>query len=141
MCAAAGDRNSVRRCYDLALAHAERADDRLSQAPVLNNIGSFESEEGRHEAALPYLEDALARCGDPAELRLPVAMVRLTPSEALLRLAQVDEALADLEHARAVYRELEGQHLGHVLVGIGDTNRIPGNASLAAAAYREARTW
>ena len=138
VCAAAGDRNSVRRSYDLALAHAEAADDRLSQARVLNNIGSFESEEGRHEQALPYLEDALTRCGDQAELRISVAMVRLTRSEALLGLGRVDEALADLQHARVVYRELEGQHLGHVLVGIGDTNRIRGNASLAAAAYREA---
>jgi DNA-binding SARP family transcriptional activator len=69
---------------------------------------------------------------------LAAALAHLTRAEALLGLGRAEEALAELEVARATYRDLDAPLLGQVLVTIGDTNRIRGHAALATAAYREA---
>ena len=138
VCAAEGDRNGNRRYYDLALARAERGGDVLTELRILNNLGSLETEEGRCLSALTYLDRALARCDEEGPVPLAAALAQLNRAEALLGLGRAEEALAELDVARATYRELDAPLLGQVLVTIGDTNRIRGHAALATAAYREA---
>ena len=138
VCAAEGDRNGNRRFYDLALARAERGGDVLTELRILNNLGSLETEEGRCLSALTFLDRALARCDEEGPVPLAAALAHLTRAEALLGLGRAEEALAELDVARATYRELDAPLLGQVLVTIGDTNRIRGHAALATAAYREA---
>ena len=138
VCAAEGDRNGNRRFYDLALARAERGGDVLTELRILNNLGSLETEEGRCLSALAFLDRALARCDEEGPVPLAAALAHLNRAEALLGLGRAEEALAELDVARATYRELDAPLLGQVLVTIGDTNRIRGHAALATAAYREA---
>ena len=138
MCAAEGDRNGNRRFYDLALARAERGGDVLTELRILNNLGSLETEEGRCLSALTFLDRALARCDEEGPVPLAAALAHLNRAEALLGLGRAEEALAELDVARATYRELDAPLLSQVLVTIGDTNRIRGHAALATAAYREA---
>jgi cellulose synthase operon protein C len=138
VCAAEGDRNGNRRFYDLALARAERGGDVLTELRILNNLGSLETEEGRSLSALTFLDRALARCDEEGPVPLAAALARLTRAEALLGLGRAEEALAELDVARATYRELDAPLLSQVLVTIGDANRIRGHAALATAAYREA---
>ena len=138
VCAAEGDRNGNRRFYDLALARAERGGDVLTELRILNNLGSLETEEGRCLSALTFLDRALVRCDEVGPVPLDAALAHLNRAEALLGLGRAEEALAELDVARATYRELDAPLLGQVLVTIGDTNRIRGHAALATAAYREA---
>ena len=138
VCAAEGDRNGNRRFYDLALARAERGGDVLTELRILNNLGSLETEEGRCLSALTFLDRALVRCDEEGPVPLDAALAHLNRAEALLGLGRAEEALAELDVARATYRELDAPLLGQVLVTIGDTNRIRGHAALATAAYREA---
>ena len=138
VCAAEGDRNGNRRFYDLALARAERGGDVLTELRILNNLGSLETEEGRCLSALTFLDRALVRCDEEGPVPLAAALAHLNRAEALLGLGRAEEALAELDVARATYRELDAPLLGQVLVTIGDTNRIRGHAALATAAYREA---
>ena len=111
-----GDRDQNRRCYDLAMERAVAAGDVVTQVRVLNNLGSSEIEQGRYAHALEYLDDSLGRCDDLGPVPLGAALARLNRGEALLGLGRVDEALAELELARAMYREMDAPFLSQVLL-------------------------
>ena len=66
------------------------------------------------------------------------ALVCLYRSEFLIRRGRIDEAVSELEQARAFARESDSPLLGLSCWGLGEANRIRGNASQAEAAYREA---
>ena len=132
-----GDRNSNLLAYERALAAAERAGDVLTQVRVHNNIGSLDNEEGRYTGALAHLDQALelAGTGVPGAVR---ALSLINRAEALLGLGRVEECLAELEAARVLARAVESPLLGYAVLGMGDARRLCGNATQAAAAYREA---
>jgi len=66
------------------------------------------------------------------------ALVCLYRSESLIRRGRIDEAVSELEQARGFARESDSPLLGLSCWGLGEANRIRGNASQAEAAYREA---
>ncbi len=131
-----GDRDTNLVAYEKALAAAERAGDVLTQVRVHNNVGSGANEEGRYVEALGYLDRAVSLDDHaPPTLR---ALGLITRSESLLGLGRIEECLAELRVARNLARAAESPLLGLAAVGIGDANRACGNATQAAAAYREA---
>ena len=132
-----GDRDSNRSAYAKALAAAERAGDGLTRVRVLCNMASLENEEGRYRAALDHVDGAIA-LWEP-DLAAPLrALVCFNRAESLLGLGRVDEGVSELEQARAFARSAESPLLGLALLGLGDANRLRGNASQASAAYLEA---
>lgn len=131
-----GDRNSNLLAYERALAAAERAGDVLTQVRIHNNLGSLQVEEGRYPAALRHLDQALETATElPAAVR---ALTLINRAEALLGLGRVEESLAELDAARVLARAAESPLLGYAVVGLGEARRTCGNATQAAAAYREA---
>ncbi|WP_134739279.1 BTAD domain-containing putative transcriptional regulator [Nocardioides sp. 503] len=132
-----GDRHANRHAYDKALQAAVRADDVLTQVRVHNNLGSLENEEGRYASALVHLDEAVALWlhDVPSAVR---ALTCINRAESLLGLGRVEEALAELEQARDLTRDELSPLLGYAVLGSGDANAARGNASQAAAAYREA---
>ncbi|WP_193611681.1 BTAD domain-containing putative transcriptional regulator [Nocardioides lijunqiniae] len=132
-----GDRHTNRHAYARALEAAARAGDVLTQVRVHNNLGSLENEEGRYAPALVHLDEAVAlwQHAVPAAVR---ALTCINRAESLLGLGRVEEALAELEHARALTRDELSPLLGYAVLGSGDANAARGNATQAAVAFREA---
>ncbi|WP_148613683.1 tetratricopeptide repeat protein [Nocardioides rubriscoriae] len=138
VCVLEGDLDANLVAYEKALAAAERAGDVLTQARVHNNLGSRCNSEGRYVDALPHLDRAIA-LAESVSAPPPVrALSLITRSDSLLGLGRVDECLAELRQARDLTRTCESPLLGLAVVGIGDANRVCGNATQAALAYREA---
>ncbi|MDO9456188.1 BTAD domain-containing putative transcriptional regulator [Nocardioides sp.] len=138
VCVLEGDLDANLVAYEKGLAAAERAGDVLTQARVHNNLGSRCNSEGRYTEALPHLDRAIA-LAESVSAPPPVrALSLITRSDSLLGLGRVEECLAELHLARALTRTSESPLLGLAVVGIGDANRLCGNATQAAIAYREA---
>lgn len=138
VCVLEGDLDANLVAYEKGLAAAERAGDVLIQARIHNNLGSRYNAEGRYLVALPYLDRAIA-LAESVSAPPPVrALSLITRSESLLGLGRVEECLAELHLARDLTRTSESPLLGLAVVGIGDANRLCGNATQAAIAYREA---
>lgn len=132
-----GDRHTNRLAYARALEAATRAGDDLTRVRVLSNMGSLENEEGHYLAALELLDRAVA-LWEP-DLAAPLrALVCFNRAESLMGLGRMDEAVSELEQARTFARDAESPLLCLALQGLGDANRLRGNASQASAAYREA---
>lgn len=132
-----GDRNTNRVAYERALAAAVRAGDVLTQIRVLTNMGSLENEEGRYAAALGHLDRALT-LWDPDVVGPVRALTCFNRAESYLGLGRVDEAVSELEQARTIARDAGSPLLALASLGLGEANRVRGNASQASAAYREA---
>lgn len=138
VCVLEGDLDANLVAYEKGLAAAERAGDVLIQARIHNNLGSRCNSEGRYTDALPHLDRAIA-LAESVSAPPPVRALSLTTrSDSLLGLGRVEECLAELHLARALTRTSESPLLGLAVVGIGDANRLCGNATQAAIAYREA---
>lgn len=137
VCALEGDRHTNLLAYEKALAAAARAGDTVTQVRVHNNIGSLENEEGRYTGALEHLDRAVALFDDDAAPAVR-ALTLINRAESLLGLGRVEESLAELDQATALARSAQSPLLGYAVLGVGDASRVRGNASQAAAAYREA---
>ncbi len=138
VCVLEGDLDANLVAYEKGLAAAERAGDVLTQARIHNNLGSRCNAEGRYTEALPHLDRAIALAESVAAPPPVRALSLVTRSDSLLGLGRVDECLAELHLARTLTRASESPLLGLAVVGIGDANRLCGNATQAALAYREA---
>ena len=138
VCVLEGDLDANLVAYEKGLAAAERAHDLLTQARIHNNLGSRCNSEGRYTEALPHLDRAIA-LAESASAPPPVrALSLVTRADSLLGLGRVEECLAELHLARDLTRTSESPLLGMAVIGIGDANRLCGNATQAALAYREA---
>jgi DNA-binding SARP family transcriptional activator len=138
VCILEGDLDANLVAYQKGLAAAERAGDVLTQARIHNNLGSRCNSEGRYTEALPYLDRAIA-LAESVSAPPPVrALSLVTRGDALLGLGRIEECLAELHLARDLTRDSESPLLGLALVAIGDANRLCGNATQSAIAYREA---
>ncbi|WP_139982961.1 BTAD domain-containing putative transcriptional regulator [Nocardioides litoris] len=133
-----GDLDANLVAYEKGLAAAERAGDVLTQARIHNNLGSRGNSEGRYGEALVHLDRAIALAESVAAPPPVRALSLVTRAESLLGLGRVEECLAELHLARALTRSSESPLLGLAVVAIGDANRLCGNATQAALAYREA---
>ncbi len=138
VCMLEGDLDANLSAYEKALVAAERADDVLTRARIHNNLGSRCNAEGRYTQALTHLDRAIALAESVAAPPPVRALSLITRSDSLLGLGRVEECLAELHLARTITRTAESPLLGLAVVGIGDANRLCGNATQAALAYREA---
>ncbi len=136
MAAHAGDRSACRAAYEQALKYGEAAGGAMLLSRLLTNLGSLENEEGRYDAALVWLERSLDIWG-PAD-GAGRCIAAFNRAESLLALGRLDEAIADLKAAQASARCVQAPLLAVALHGLGEAYRLRGDATRAAAAYREA---
>lgn len=132
-----GDRAGNDLHYLRALGYAQEAGDVLQLIRVRANRGSRHIEEAAYEEAIGELDLAL-RLADLAGYAAFRGLALSNRGEALARLGRFDEAVTDLEEARALYRR-HGSHLvAYPLANLGHVYRWRGQWALARAAYEEA---
>jgi DNA-binding SARP family transcriptional activator len=131
-----GDRAANDAHYLRALDYAERARDSLQVIRIRVNRGSRNLEEGAYDAAIAELDLAI-RLADLAGFGTFRALALTNRGESRLRLGRLEEAVADLEAARAVYQRLGSDDVAYPLGILGDVYRERGDLALARAAYEE----
>ncbi len=132
-----GDRGANDAHYLRALEHAERAGDLLQVIRIHTNRASLHLEEGSYEAALSELDRAL-NLADLTGFAFFRALALTNRGEANLRLGRLDEAVVDLEDAKAIYQRMGSRNVAYPLQTLGDVHAARGERSLARAAYEEA---
>ena len=132
-----GDRGANDAHYLRALEHAERARDLLQVIRIRTNRASLHIEEGSYEAALSELDRALT-LADLTGFASFRALGLTNRGEAYLHLGRLDEAVADLEAAKAIYQRMGSRSVAYPLQTLGDVYAARGERSLARAAYEEA---
>jgi DNA-binding SARP family transcriptional activator len=130
------DRRANDAHYLRALRHAVRAGDVLQQIRIRTNRGSRLTEEGQYADALGELDLAIA-LADVAGFAALRALALSNRGEALFHLGRLDEAVADLETARALYTRLESALISYPLWHLGDVFRERGDFAVARASYEE----
>jgi DNA-binding SARP family transcriptional activator/nucleoid-associated protein YgaU len=132
-----GDRAANDAHYLRALDYAQQAGDVLQLIRVRTNRGSRHVEECSYEEAIAELDLALG-LADLAGFAAFQALALSNRGEALTKLGRLDEAIADLEAARAVYQRLGSRMVSYALEKLGEVYRIRGDLTLARAAFEEA---
>lgn len=132
-----GDRRGNDAHYLRALYHAEQAGDVLQLIRIHSNRGSRSLEEGTYQEALQEL-DAAIDMADLAGFALLRSLALTNRGQVLYRLGRLDEALRDLEAARAHYATAGAHMLAYPLGHIGDVHAARGEQTAARAAYEEA---
>ncbi len=131
-----GDRRAMHH-YQRALAHAEAAHDHVQIVRIRNNRGSRLLQEGSYPEALVELDEAV-RLSDLAGIALFRALALANRGEVLLNLGRLDEAMGELEAARAGYEALGSRMAAYPLAHLGTVHRLQGHKTLARAHYEEA---
>jgi DNA-binding SARP family transcriptional activator len=132
-----GDRSANDAHYLRALEHAERAHDVLQTIRIRSNRGSLKLEEGAYEDALAELDIAL-RLAESTGFATFRALALSNQAQALFRLGRLEEAVAGLEEARALFRRTASRLEAYPLAHLGDVYRARGDTALARAAYEQA---
>ena len=132
-----GDRGANDAHYLRALEHAERAHDLLQVIRIHTNRSSLHLEEGSYEAALGELAQAVP-LADLAGFALFRALGLTNRGETLFRLGRLEEAVADLEAAKAIYQRMGSRQVCYALQKLGDIYLVRGDQALARAVYEEA---
>ena len=104
---------------------------------VRTNRGSRHVEECAYEEAIAELDLAL-RLADLAGFAAFRALALSNRGEALSKLGRFDEAVADLEAARALYQRLGSRMVAYPLEKLGEVYRMRGQWALARASFEEA---
>ncbi len=137
LAAVASDRRANDAHYLRALTHATRAGDALQLIRIHANRGSHFAEEGYYREALAELDEAV-KLADLAGFAAFRALALSNRGEVLWRLGRLDEAIVELESARALYQRLESRLVSYPLVHLGDVYRERGDAALARTNFEEA---
>jgi ATP/maltotriose-dependent transcriptional regulator MalT/DNA-binding SARP family transcriptional activator len=132
-----GDRAANDAHYLRALEHAESARDVLQVIRIRVNRGSRNLEEGAYDAAIAELDLAI-RLADLGGFGAFRALALTNRGESRLRLGRLEEAIADLEAARAIYQRMGTDDVAYPMGILGDVYRERGDLALARAAYEEA---
>jgi ATP/maltotriose-dependent transcriptional regulator MalT/DNA-binding SARP family transcriptional activator len=132
-----GDRAANDAHYLRALEAAERAQDVLQLARIRANLGSRRNEESFYREALVELEAAM-RLAELSGYAAVLALAQTNRGEAQLGLGRLDEAIVELEAARATYQRLGSRRVAYPLGDLGVVYRERGDLALARAAYEEA---
>lgn len=136
---AAGDaqRDANLAAHRTALRHAEAADDLITQVRVHANLTARDLDEGRYADAVERAQAAL-----PLQERsqhLPsLARLREHLAQGMLGLGRLDEALLEIETARAVWSSVNAPARERAGLILGDIQTTRGNVRQARIAYQEA---
>ncbi len=132
-----GDRSANDAHYLRALEYAERAQDMLQTIRIRVNRGSRNLEEGAFEEALEELDIAV-RLADLAGFASFRGLALSNRGQAYQAVGRLEEAIADLEEAREIFRRLGSRLEAYPLTHLGDVYRVRGDLALARAAYEAA---
>jgi len=132
-----GDRSANDLHYLRALGYAQEAGDLLQLIRVHANRGSRHIEDSAYEEAIAELDLAL-RLADLAGYAAFRGLALSNRGEALGRLGRFDEAVADLEAAQEVYRQLGSRMVAYPLTNLGHVYRWRGQSALSRVSYEEA---
>jgi ATP/maltotriose-dependent transcriptional regulator MalT/DNA-binding SARP family transcriptional activator len=131
------DRRSNDAHYLRALEHATRANDVLQTIRIRANRGSRFAEEGYYQEALTELDEAI-RLADLAGFAAFRALALSNRGQVLLALGRLDEAVNELEAARALYQRMDSRLVAYPLGHLGEVYRERGDMALARANFEEA---
>lgn len=129
----AGDR----RAHERALEHALAAGADLMASRVHNNLGSQLFDESRYEESLEQFGHSL-RLAEATGHLSSIALVRHNLADVMLNLGRLDEALVEVEAARALWNSVDSPMIGAAWQVLADIQRARGNTAQATMAYREA---
>lgn len=131
------DREANLTAHRAALRHAEAADDLVTQVRVHANLTARDLDEGRYADAVERAQAAL-----PLQERsghLPsLARLREHLAQGMLGLGRLDEALLEVETARAVWSSVNAPARERAGLILGDIQATRGNVRQARIAYQEA---
>ncbi len=132
-----GDRLANDTHYLRALDHAEAAGDLLQVIRIRLNRGSRLNEEGFYDEAIAELDLAIghADLGGYAAFK---AIALGNRGEARYHLGRFDEAVDDLEAAKAIFQRLGSLLVAYPLGQAGHIHAARGQTALARAAFVEA---
>ena len=123
--------------HQRALDHALAARDDLMESRIRNNLGSVLFDQARYAESLEQFEHALRLANTVGHLS-SIALIRHNVADVMLILGRIDEALVEVEAARAIWAGLESPMVGAAWQLLADIQRARGNTAQAAMAYREA---
>jgi DNA-binding SARP family transcriptional activator len=123
--------------HQRALDHAQAARDDLMESRIRNNLGSVLFDQARYTESLEQFEHALRLANSVGHLS-SIALIRHNVADVMLNLGRIDEALVEVEAARAIWAGLESPMVGAAWQLLADIQRARGNTAQAAMAYREA---
>ncbi|MCW2799971.1 MAG: DNA-binding transcriptional activator of the family [Aeromicrobium sp.] len=132
-----GDSTEDRRAHERALEHAIGAGADLMASRIYNNMGSQLFDEARYDESLEQFAQSL-RLAESTGHRSSVALVRHNLADVMLNLGRVDEALVEVEAARAIWNSLDSPMVGAAWQVLADIQRARGNTAQATMAYRQA---
>lgn len=132
-----GDRAANDLHYLKALEHAERGRDVVQTIRIRSNRASAFLEEGEFDSALAELDIAL-RLADMTGFELWRGMSLSNRAQVYAYRGRVEEALADLNEARAAFRRIGSLIESYPVAHLGDVYRLRGDSTRARVAYEEA---
>ncbi|MGA8988704.1 tetratricopeptide repeat protein [Aeromicrobium sp.] len=132
-----GESAEDRRGHERALEHATAAGADLMASRVLNNLGSQLFDESRYEDSLEQFGHAL-RLAEATGHLSSIALVRHNLADVMLHLGRLDEALVEVEAARALWNSVDSPMVGAAWQVLADIQRARGSTVQATMAYREA---
>lgn len=132
-----GDHAANDHHYLAALDAATRAGDVLQLIRIRTNRSSYFLDEGAYADALAEATLAVT-LGDGAGVHTFRDMALVNRGEAALALGRIEEAVADLEEARALCQRSGSNDVAYALLRLGDVHRVRGDHTLATAGYEEA---
>jgi DNA-binding SARP family transcriptional activator/tetratricopeptide (TPR) repeat protein len=132
-----GDHIAHHRYYARALEHAERAKDLLQLVRIRCNNGSHLAEDGEYDKALAEL-DVATRLADLGGYGMFRGLCLTNRAEALIATGRLDEAVADLDAARVIFRQVAPSMDAYPLVQLGEIYMARGDRALAVAAFEHA---
>lgn len=144
-----GDRAANEHAYARALAAAGRAGDVSQQLRIRSNVGSKLVEEGRYQAAVEQLTDAINVAATPgaAESAGPVAaasyqsllaLAFYNRAEARLGLGELEAARADADESLTLWQRDGSPLAAFGMLVTARVHQVCGSVRQATAAYREA---
>ena len=132
-----GDSTADRQAHERALEHATAAGADLMASRVHNNLGSQLFHEARYEESLDQFALSLRLAESTGHLS-SIALIRHNLADVMLNVGRLDEALVEVEAARALWNSVGSPMIGAAWQVLADIQRARGNTAQAMMASSEA---